>query len=232
VHQFEKVEQFVLTSPETSWEAFDEMIETAEEFYKELGIPYHIVCIVSGALNHAASKTLDLEAWFPSSGTFRELVSCSNCLDYQARRLGIRFGQTKKMMEKAEFVHMLNSTMCATTRVICAILENYQTEEGVNVPEVLQPFMPTQYKEFIKFTKEAPIDQEKSKKKKKSKEFLKFFSKYMTFESVDVAPRRSPPQFHTKPLRLVIMLDGSEKGKANTIPVKRIPNILVPARIQ
>jgi hypothetical protein len=67
-----------------------------------------------------------------------------------------------------------------------------------------------------------------SKKKKKSKEFLKFFSKYMTFESVDVAPRRSPPQFHTKPLRLVIMLDGSEKGKANTIPVKRIPNILVP----
>ena len=67
---------------------------------QELNIPYHIVCIVSGALNHAASKKLDLEAWFPSSGTFRELVSCSNCLDYQARRLGIRFGQTKKMMEK------------------------------------------------------------------------------------------------------------------------------------
>lgn len=169
VHQFEKVEQFVLTSPEKSWEAFDEMIETAEDFYKELNIPYHIVCIVSGALNHAASKKLDLEAWFPSSGTFRELVSCSNCLDYQARRLGIRFGQTKKMMEKAEFVHMLNSTMCATTRVICAILENNQTEEGINIPEALQPFMPTQYREFIKFTKEAPIDQEKAKKQKKSK---------------------------------------------------------------
>merc|ERR1712025_1273939 len=169
VHQFEKVEQFVITNPEKSWEMFDEMIEVAEDFYKELNIPYHIVCIVSGALNHAASKKLDLEAWFPSSGTFRELVSCSNCLDYQARRLGIRFGQTKKMMEKAEFVHMLNSTWGATTRVICAILENNQADEGIAIPAVLQPFMPTQYREFIPFTKEAPIEQGKAKKKKKSK---------------------------------------------------------------
>jgi seryl-tRNA synthetase len=75
----------------------DEMIGNSEDFCKDLGIPYQIVNIVSGALNHAASKKLDLEAWFPGSGAFRELVSCSNCLDYQSRRLLIRYGQTKKM---------------------------------------------------------------------------------------------------------------------------------------
>lgn len=92
VHQFEKVEQFCLTSPHDnkSWEMFDEMISNAEEFYQDLGIPYRVVNIVSGALNHAAAKKLDLEAWFPGSSAFRELVSCSNCLDYQARRLLVR----------------------------------------------------------------------------------------------------------------------------------------------
>ncbi|NXD88555.1 SYSC protein, partial [Halcyon senegalensis] len=144
VHQFEKIEQFVYASPHDnkSWEMFEEMIATAEDFYQSLGIPYHIVNIVSGSLNHAASKKLDLEAWFPGSGAFRELVSCSNCTDYQARRLRIRYGQTKKMMDKVEFVHMLNATMCATTRTICAILENHQTHEGVRVPEKLRDFMP------------------------------------------------------------------------------------------
>ncbi|XP_039260596.1 serine--tRNA ligase, cytoplasmic-like [Styela clava] len=167
VHQFEKIEQFVFSAPDASWEAFDEMIGTAEEFYKKLNIPYRIINIVSGALNNAAAKKFDLEAWFPASGAFRELVSCSNCLDYQARRLRIRFGQTKKMMEKTEFVHMLNATMCATTRVICAILENFQTDEGVVIPEALRPFMPDRYKEIIKFTKPAPIDEEEAKKQKK-----------------------------------------------------------------
>ncbi|XP_060792616.1 serine--tRNA ligase, cytoplasmic-like [Neoarius graeffei] len=144
VHQFEKIEQFVYASPHNnkSWEMFDEMITTAEDFYQSLGIPYRIVNIVSGSLNHAASKKLDLEAWFPVSQAFRELVSCSNCTDYQARRLRIHYGQTKKMMDKAEFVHMLNATMCATTRAICAILENYQTAEGVTIPEPLREFMP------------------------------------------------------------------------------------------
>jgi len=100
VHQFNKIEQFVYSSPESSWEAFDEMISTAEDFYQLLGIPYRVINIVSGALNNAASKKLDLEAWFPGSKSFRELVSCSNCLDYQARRLRVRYGQTKKMMDK------------------------------------------------------------------------------------------------------------------------------------
>ncbi|NWQ72524.1 SYSC protein, partial [Neopipo cinnamomea] len=144
VHQFEKIEQFVYSSPHDnkSWELFEEMISTAEEFYQSLGIPYHVVNIVSGSLNHAASKKLDLEAWFPGSGAFRELVSCSNCTDYQARRLRIRYGQTRKMMDKVEFVHMLNATMCATTRTICALLENHQTPDGIRVPESLREFMP------------------------------------------------------------------------------------------
>jgi seryl-tRNA synthetase len=135
VHQFEKIEQFVLTSPHDnqSWIMMDEMIGNAENFCQSLGIPYRVVNIVSGALNHAASKKLDLEAWFGGSGAFRELVSCSNCLDYQARRLLVRYGQTKKLNTAAEFVHMLNATMCATTRVICAILETHQTETGVKV---------------------------------------------------------------------------------------------------
>ncbi|XP_019401843.1 PREDICTED: serine--tRNA ligase, cytoplasmic [Crocodylus porosus] len=172
VHQFEKIEQFVYASPHDnkSWEMFDEMIATAEQFYQSLGIPYHIVNIVSGSLNHAASKKLDLEAWFPGSGAFRELVSCSNCTDYQARRLRIRYGQTKKMMDKVEFVHMLNATMCATTRTICAILENYQTEEGIIIPDKLKDFMPPDLKEMIRFVKPAPIDQEQSKKQKKQQE--------------------------------------------------------------
>lgn len=172
VHQFEKVEQFVLTSPfdNKSWEMFDEMVNNAEEFNKVLGIPYRIVNIVSGALNHAASKKLDLEAWFPGSGAFRELVSCSNCLDYQARRLKVRYGQVKKMNQEADYVHMLNATMCATTRTICAILENNQVEDGVIVPEALRDFMPEGLKEKIPFVKPAPIDQEESKKQKKAKE--------------------------------------------------------------
>merc|ERR1739838_550277 len=144
VHQFEKIEQFVITSPhdDESWKTMDEMINNAENFCKMLNIPYRIVCIVSGALNNAAAKKLDLEAWFPGSGAFRELVSCSNCLDYQARRLRVRYGQTKKMNQNAEYCHMLNATLCATTRVICCILENNQTEEGIVVPELLRQFMP------------------------------------------------------------------------------------------
>lgn len=135
VHQFEKVEQFVLTSPfdNKSWEMMDEMIGNAEAFCQSLGIPYRVVNIVSGALNHAAAKKLDLEAWFAGSSAFRELVSCSNCLDYQARRLLVRYGRSKKLNANVDFVHMLNATMCATTRVICAILETNQTETGVKV---------------------------------------------------------------------------------------------------
>ncbi|XP_018328920.1 serine--tRNA ligase, cytoplasmic [Agrilus planipennis] len=173
VHQFEKVEQFCLTSPfdNKSWEMFEEMILNAEEFYQELQIPYRIVNIVSGALNNAAAKKFDLEAWFPGSGAFRELVSCSNCLDYQARRLLVRYGQTKKMNATTDYVHMLNATMCAVTRTICAILEVHQTQTGIKIPVVLKHYLPEIYREEIPFVKPAPIDVEKeSKKTKKQKE--------------------------------------------------------------
>jgi len=175
VHQFEKVEQFVLTSPfdNQSWILFDEMINNSRQFYDDLGIAYRVVNIVSGALNHAAAKKLDLEAWFPGSGAFRELVSCSNCLDYQSRRLLVRYGQTKKMNEKVDYVHMLNATACATTRVICAILETYQTETGIKVPEILKKYLPTRYQDEIPFVITAPIDEEDTKKQKKQKEGMK-----------------------------------------------------------
>ncbi|XP_067952165.1 serine--tRNA ligase, cytoplasmic-like [Watersipora subatra] len=169
VHQFEKIEQFSITAPEKSWEEFDRLIETAEEFYKLLELPYRIVNIVAGALNDAAAKKFDLEGWFPGSKAFRELVSCSNCTDYQARNLQVRFGQTKKMNEAASYCHMLNGTMCAVTRVICCIIENYQEDDGIVVPEALKPWMPKKYSEKIPFVKPAPIDEEKEKKSKKSK---------------------------------------------------------------
>merc|ERR1712013_16458 len=156
-----------------SWKTMDEMISNAENFCKMLNIPYRIVCIVSGALNNAAAKKLDLEAWFPGSGAFRELVSCSNCLDYQARRLRVRYGQTKKMNSATEYCHMLNATMCAVTRVICVLLEMNQTETGIKVPEALKMYMPEKYKEEIPFIAPAPIDEAESKKSKKQKEGMK-----------------------------------------------------------
>jgi seryl-tRNA synthetase len=91
VHQFEKIEQFIFCKPEDSWTHFDQMIDTSEEFYKTLGLPHRVVGIVSGALNNAAAKKYDLEAWFPFQGEYKELVSCSNCTDYQTRELEIRY---------------------------------------------------------------------------------------------------------------------------------------------
>jgi len=144
VHQFEKVEQFVAVSGEgnASWEEMERLIGNSEAFYQSLNIPYQVVNIVSGALNDAAAKKYDLEAWFPSSRTFRELVSCSNCTDYQSRRLEIREGAPQKGPEKRKnYVHLLNSTLTATERTLCCLIENWQTPEGLVVPPVLRPWM-------------------------------------------------------------------------------------------
>ena len=143
MHQFEKVEQFVLCDGDldTSKAMQDEMIKTAEEFYQSLGFPYHVINIVSGALNNAAIKKLDLECWFPGYNAYRELVSCSNCTDYQARAMEIRCGVKKMGETSKKYVHMLNATLCATGRAICCLLENYQEADGVRVPEVLVPYM-------------------------------------------------------------------------------------------
>ncbi|VAH87751.1 unnamed protein product [Triticum turgidum subsp. durum] len=167
VHQFEKIEQFCATSPNDneSWEMHEEMIKNAEDFYKEIGLPYQLVSIVSGALNDAAAKKYDLEAWFPASKTFRELVSCSNCTDYQARRLGIGYGQKKNDEQSKQFVHMLNSTLTATERTLCCILENYQREDGVEVPKALQPFMGGI--DFLPFKR--PLDSKQAADSKPSK---------------------------------------------------------------
>lgn len=105
------------------------MIQTAEEFYQSLGLPYRIMAIVSGALNNAAAKKYDLEAWFPFQGEYKELVSCSNCTDYQSRALEIRCGQKTQTDARKKYVHLLNCTLCATGRALCCIVENYQTEQ-------------------------------------------------------------------------------------------------------
>jgi seryl-tRNA synthetase len=171
VHQFEKVEQFVITSPETSWEMHEEMLKTSEEFYQSLGIPYQVVVIVSGELNNAAAKKYDLEGWYPGFQEFRELVSCSNCTDYQARRMEIRYGAPKKDDDTKHYVHMLNSTLTATGRTICAILENNQTDKGINVPPALQPFLAGYLEDatFIPFVNEPPKEKPQPNKKAEPK---------------------------------------------------------------
>ncbi|KAK6430883.1 Cytosolic seryl-tRNA synthetase [Oleoguttula sp. CCFEE 5521] len=135
------------------------MIQTSEDFYKSLQLPYRVVAIVSGALNNAAAKKYDLEAWFPFQGEYKELVSCSNCTDYQTRELEIRYGpkkQTDASFQKT-YCHALNSTLCATERALCCVLENYQTPDGLNVPEVLRKYIPGQ-PEFLPYVKELPKD--------------------------------------------------------------------------
>jgi len=160
VHQFEKIEQFTLTEPDKSWDEHEQMIKMAEEFYQSLGIPYRSVAIVSGELNNAAAKKYDLEGWFPGDnegkGKYRELVSCSNCLDYQARAMRTKYG----FKPEDPFCHMLNSTLCATERAMCCVVENYQEAEGVRVPRVLVPFMLGQ--EFLPFVK--TVEEEKPDK--------------------------------------------------------------------
>ncbi|KAF2234937.1 serine-tRNA ligase [Viridothelium virens] len=159
VHQFEKIEQFILCKPDDSWQHFDEMIAVSEEFYKSLGLPYRVVSIVSGALNNAAAKKYDLEAYFPFQAEYKELVSCSNCETYQTRDLEIRYGVKKGKTVvgggKKEYVHALNATLCATERTLCALLEYFQTDEGLAIPEVLRKYIPGQ-PSVIPFVKEGP----------------------------------------------------------------------------
>ena len=131
-----------------------------------------MINIVSGELNDAASRKYDLEAWFPGYGTYRELVSCSNCTDYQSRGLDVRLqlGKEKAGKDKV-FVHMLNATLCATERTMCCIVENYQTEEGIKIPKVLQPFMGGI--EFIPYNKKATEQFLDKKAKEEAKEAAK-----------------------------------------------------------
>jgi seryl-tRNA synthetase len=140
VHQFEKVEQFVYSRPEESEQEHERLLAISEEFYDQLGIPYRTVLLCSADLGKTSSKTYDIEAWMPSQNAYREIVSCSNCADFQARRLLTRFRD--KINEETRFVHTLNSTLVATERTLACIIENYQTSSGTfKIPDVLQHYM-------------------------------------------------------------------------------------------
>ena len=140
VHQFEKVEQFIYSRPEDSCKEHEKMLSLTEEFYNKIGIPYRTVLLCSADLGKISAKTYDIEAWMPGQSAYREIVSCSNCTDYQARRLGIRFKD--KTNEETRLVHTLNSTLVATERTMVSIMENYQTSNGeVEIPDILQKYM-------------------------------------------------------------------------------------------
>ncbi|QGA54647.1 serine--tRNA ligase [Sulfolobus sp. E5-1-F] len=140
VHQFHKVEQFIFSTPEDSWKYHAELISNAENIFQQLELPYRIVNIASGDLGACAAKKFDLEVWMPAQAKFREMVSCSNCTDWQAFRMKIRYVDRKN--NKKGYVHTLNSTAIASTRTITAILENYQREDGVvEIPKVLRKYL-------------------------------------------------------------------------------------------
>ena len=140
VHQFEKIEQFVFSKPEESWNQHENMIAITEEFFQKLEIPYRTVLLSSGDMGKISAKTYDVEVWMAGQNAYREVASCSNCLDYQSRRLKIRFRD--KTNEDTQYAHTLNSTLVATERTMVAIMENFQTKDGhVNIPNVLQKYM-------------------------------------------------------------------------------------------
>jgi seryl-tRNA synthetase len=140
-HQFNKIEQFIFCTPEQSWQLHEELIQNAEELIQKLGLPYRVVNVCTGDIGTVAAKKYDIETWMPAQNAYREIVSCSNCTDYQARRLNIRYREKEGAPTKG-FVHTLNSTALATGRTIVAILENYQQEDGtITIPKALRKYM-------------------------------------------------------------------------------------------
>ena len=143
VHQFDKVEQFVFSRPEDSWDEHEKMLAVTEEFYQKLEIPYKVMLLSTGDMGKVSAKTYYIEAWMAGQNAYREIVSCSNCVDYQARRLKIIFRD--KTNEDTQYSHKLNSTLVATTRVLVAIMENFQTKDGhIRIPQILQSYMGNQ----------------------------------------------------------------------------------------
>jgi seryl-tRNA synthetase len=142
VHQFEKIEQFIICNPQNlnSWFFFEELLKNVKEFYSSIEIPFKLINISSKSLNCSASKKMDLLGFFPKSNTFRELVSCSNCTYFQSEKLKVKF-EHENFKKDTVFPHMLNSTLCATSRVICCIVENFQTKIGILIPNVLRSYI-------------------------------------------------------------------------------------------
>jgi len=140
-HQFNKVEQFVFCKPKNSWKIHEELIQNAEKLVQKLGLPYRVVNVCTGDIGTVAAKKYDIEAWMPAQNAYREIISCSNCTDYQTRRLNTRYREKEGEPPKG-FVHTLNSTALATGRTIVAIIENYQQEDySVIIPKVLRKCM-------------------------------------------------------------------------------------------
>lgn len=137
-HQFDKVELVMLSKPENSYDMLETMVLDAQQILKDLGLPYHVVELCSGDIGFSSAKTYDIEVWMPSENKFREISSCSNCLDFQARRMGLRF---KNEQGKLEYVHTLNGSGLAVGRTFAAILENFQQADGsVIIPPALRPY--------------------------------------------------------------------------------------------
>jgi seryl-tRNA synthetase len=140
-HQFNKIEQFIFCKPEDSVKLHEELLQNAEELLQKLELPYRVVNVCTGDIGTVAAKKYDIEAWMPAQDGYREVVSCSNCTDYQGRRLGIRYREKEGAAPKG-FVHTLNSTAIATGRTLVAIIENNQQEDGtINIPAALRKYM-------------------------------------------------------------------------------------------
>ena len=139
MHQFDKVEMVQLVSPETSWNALEEMVGHAEKVLQLLGLPYRVITLCTGDMGFSAAKTYDLEVWLPAQNTYREISSCSNCADFQARRMQARM---RGADGKPVLLHTLNGSGLAVGRTLVAVLENYQQADGrIEVPQVLRPYM-------------------------------------------------------------------------------------------
>ena len=140
VHQFDKVELFKFTNPESSFVELESMLLQAEEILKILKLPYRVIHLCTGDMGFASAKTYDIEVWMPGLNMYKEISSCSNCTDFQARRANIKF--KRKATGKSEFVHTLNGSGLAVGRTMAALIENYQQENGdIVIPEALRSFM-------------------------------------------------------------------------------------------
>ena len=139
MHQFNKVEMVKVTKPEDSWNELEKLTANAESLLQKLNLPYHVITLATGDASFTSAKTYDLEVWIPAQDTYREISSCSNCTDFQARRAHIRYRDDDG---KLQFCHTLNGSGLAVGRTVAAILENYQNEDGtVTIPDVLVPYM-------------------------------------------------------------------------------------------
>lgn len=140
VHQFNKVEMVKLATPETSYDELEKMVDNAEDVLRILGLPYRVISLCSGDIGFGSAKTYDVEVWLPSQNKYREISSCSNCEDFQARRMGLKYRPNGS--NKSEFVHTLNGSGLAVGRTLVAIMENYQQEDGsFLIPDALVPYM-------------------------------------------------------------------------------------------